>query len=71
MLEVTTLAQEEIIGVNFAEYYRNSDLYRYDFYFSSVLKHIRKKIQMLMSTYDNLQEKQSFDRRTKLSSPWL
>ena len=29
MLEVTTLAQEDILGVNFAEVYRNSDLYRY------------------------------------------
>ena len=29
MLEVTTLAQEEILGINFAEAYRNSDLYRY------------------------------------------
>ncbi|CAL9118099.1 unnamed protein product [Musa acuminata var. zebrina] len=28
MLEVTTLAQEEILGVDFAEIYRNSDLYR-------------------------------------------
>jgi len=27
MLEVTTLAQEDILGVNFAEVYRNSDLY--------------------------------------------
>jgi len=29
MLEVTTLAQEDILGINFAEVYRNSDLYRY------------------------------------------
>ncbi|KAL5213205.1 hypothetical protein ABZP36_024052 [Zizania latifolia] len=29
MLEVTTLAQEDILGVNFAEVYRNSDLYQY------------------------------------------
>jgi len=29
MLEVTTLSQEEILGVNFTEAYRNSDLYRY------------------------------------------
>lgn len=29
MLEVTSLAQEEILGVNFTEIYRNSDLYRY------------------------------------------
>ncbi|CAN6243538.1 unnamed protein product [Urochloa humidicola] len=28
MLEVTTLAQEDILGINFAEVYRNSDLYR-------------------------------------------
>ncbi|KAJ1691234.1 hypothetical protein LUZ63_015389 [Rhynchospora breviuscula] len=28
MLEVTTLAQEDILGVNFAEIYKNSDLYR-------------------------------------------
>ncbi|XP_062218543.1 ABC transporter G family member 39-like isoform X2 [Phragmites australis] len=28
MLEVTTLAQEDILGVNFAEVYRTSDLYR-------------------------------------------
>ncbi|KAH7657268.1 Monosaccharide-transporting ATPase protein [Dioscorea alata] len=28
MLEVTTLAQEEILGVNFTEFYKNSDLYR-------------------------------------------
>ncbi|XP_072991166.1 ABC transporter G family member 39-like [Typha latifolia] len=28
MLEVTTLAQEEILGVDFAEIYKNSDLYR-------------------------------------------
>ncbi|KAJ6833048.1 ABC transporter G family member 39-like [Iris pallida] len=28
MLEVTTLAQEEILGVNFTEVYKNSDLYR-------------------------------------------
>ncbi|XP_010925283.1 ABC transporter G family member 39 isoform X2 [Elaeis guineensis] len=28
MLEVTTQAQEEILGVNFAEIYKNSDLYR-------------------------------------------
>uniref|UniRef100_A0A6V7QPR8 ABC transporter domain-containing protein n=1 Tax=Ananas comosus var. bracteatus TaxID=296719 RepID=A0A6V7QPR8_ANACO len=28
MLEVTTLAQEDILGINFAEIYRNSDLYR-------------------------------------------
>ncbi|CAD6253163.1 unnamed protein product [Miscanthus lutarioriparius] len=28
MLEVTTLAQEDILGCNFAEVYRNSDLYR-------------------------------------------
>lgn len=29
MLEVTTLAQEDVLGVNFAEVYMNSDLYRY------------------------------------------
>lgn len=29
MLEVTTLAQEDILGINFAEVYRNSGLYRY------------------------------------------
>lgn len=29
MLEVTTLAQEDALGVNFAEVYMNSDLYRY------------------------------------------
>lgn len=29
MLEVSTIAQEEILGVDFAEVYRNSDLYRY------------------------------------------
>lgn len=28
MLEVTTQAQEETLGVNFAEYYKNSDLYK-------------------------------------------
>lgn len=28
MLEVTTLAQEELLGVNFADIYSNSDLYR-------------------------------------------
>nr|CAB3449304.1 unnamed protein product [Digitaria exilis] len=28
MLEVSTLAQEDILGINFAEVYRNSDLYR-------------------------------------------
>ncbi|ONK70127.1 uncharacterized protein A4U43_C05F30540 [Asparagus officinalis] len=28
MLEVTTMAQEEILGVNFAEVYKNSDLFR-------------------------------------------
>ncbi|WVZ77393.1 LOW QUALITY PROTEIN: hypothetical protein U9M48_025263 [Paspalum notatum var. saurae] len=28
MLEVTILAQEDILGINFAEVYRNSDLYR-------------------------------------------
>ncbi|OQU83826.1 hypothetical protein SORBI_3005G183900 [Sorghum bicolor] len=28
MLEVTTLAQEDVLGCNFAEVYRNSDLYR-------------------------------------------
>nr|Q8GU88.1 RecName: Full=ABC transporter G family member 39; Short=OsABCG39; AltName: Full=Pleiotropic drug resistance protein 7; Short=OsPDR7 [Oryza sativa Japonica Group]BAD24998.1 PDR-like ABC transporter [Oryza sativa Japonica Group]BAD25007.1 PDR-like ABC transporter [Oryza sativa Japonica Group]CAD59570.1 PDR-like ABC transporter [Oryza sativa Japonica Group] len=28
MLEVTTLAQEDILGINFAEVYRNSDLYQ-------------------------------------------
>ncbi|KAG1346222.1 ABC transporter G family member 39 [Cocos nucifera] len=28
MLEVTTMAQEQILGVNFAEIYRNSDLFR-------------------------------------------
>ncbi|KAM0933390.1 putative ABC-type sulfate transporter [Dioscorea sansibarensis] len=28
MLEVTTLAQEEVLGVNFVEIYKNSDLYR-------------------------------------------
>ncbi|XP_074572219.1 ABC transporter G family member 39-like [Curcuma longa] len=28
MLEVSTIAQEEILGVDFAEVYRNSDLYR-------------------------------------------
>lgn len=28
MLEVTNLAQEDILGVNFAELYKNSDLYR-------------------------------------------
>ncbi|KAK8956349.1 Pleiotropic drug resistance protein TUR2 [Platanthera guangdongensis] len=28
MLEVTNLSQEEILGVNFAEIYKNSDLYR-------------------------------------------
>ncbi|KAG8070337.1 hypothetical protein GUJ93_ZPchr0006g42732 [Zizania palustris] len=28
MLEVTTLAQEDILGVNFSEVYRNSDLYQ-------------------------------------------
>nr|CAD1842982.1 unnamed protein product [Ananas comosus var. bracteatus] len=28
MLEVTTIAQEEVLGVNFAELYKNSDLYR-------------------------------------------
>jgi hypothetical protein len=29
MLEVTTLSQEDALGVNFAEVYMNSDLYRY------------------------------------------
>lgn len=29
MLEVTTLAQEDALGLNFAEVYMNSDLYRY------------------------------------------
>lgn len=28
MLEVTTISQEEILGLNFAEVYRNSDLYK-------------------------------------------
>lgn len=28
MLEVTTMAQEEILGVNFTEIYKNSDLFR-------------------------------------------
>lgn len=28
MLEVTSEAQEEALGVNFAELYKNSDLYR-------------------------------------------
>lgn len=28
MLEVTTAAQEEALGVNFTEIYKNSDLYR-------------------------------------------
>lgn len=28
MLEVTTMAQEGILGVNFTEVYKNSELYR-------------------------------------------
>ena len=28
MLEVTTMAQEEILGINFTELYKNSDLHR-------------------------------------------
>ena len=28
MLEVSSIAQEEIIGINFTDAYKNSDLYR-------------------------------------------
>ena len=31
MLEVTNISQEEILGVNFADIYKNSDLYQYVF----------------------------------------
>ena len=31
MLEVTNASQEEILGVNFADMYKNSDLYQYVF----------------------------------------
>jgi hypothetical protein len=32
MLEITSSAQEVLLGVDFADVYKNSELYRYVFY---------------------------------------
>lgn len=61
MLEVTTLAQEDALGVNFAEVYMNSDLYRYVQSQNDV-----SVFSVILSHFTDLnaswQEEQSFDQ---------
>ena len=60
MLEVTTLAQEDALGVNFAEVYMNSDLYRYVQSQNDVS--VFQYFSYFSDSYASWQEVQSFDQ---------
>lgn len=73
MLEVTTQAQEEIYGLDFAESYKNSDLYRWahlSLDWNLIKKLSNFRFSLTRDIY-SLQKKQSFDHWTKRSSFWL
>lgn len=64
MLEVTTAAQEEALGVDFTEIYKNSDLYRCVgqlILFGPCLRWQSLVSTVLIGFVGSLQEKQSFD----------
>lgn len=72
MLEVTTAAQEEALGVDFTEIYKNSDLYRCVgqlILFGPCLRWQSLVSTVLIGFVGSLQEKQSFDWGAKQTFP--